>query len=70
MNNINEFIQKATVCACAKGDCFAYKDGGCSALTDSDFGKRKCPFFKTKEQVETEREAAEKRMRAVVGSEV
>lgn len=57
-------------CACNRGDCFACKDGKCVALADNSFGQRACPFFKTAEQVETERKAAKSRMLAIMGSEV
>lgn len=31
---------------CGRGGCFANGDGFCKILTDNDFGKRECPFFK------------------------
>ena len=40
---------------CRECGCFANKKGICEALSDTDFGGRECPFFKTKEDAETER---------------
>ena len=34
--------------SCKKKDCFANVKGTCSILTDTNFGKRECPFFKPK----------------------
>ena len=34
--------------------CFAYKDGCCVALKDTNFGDRKCPFFKVHTQAQEE----------------
>ena len=31
-------------------NCFAYTGRGCMALTDTNFGDRPCPFYKSKEQ--------------------
>lgn len=28
--------------------CLAYSGGKCSILHDTDFGEKKCPFYKTK----------------------
>lgn len=39
---------------CAKEDCAACSGGQCVALTDNDFGGKKCPFYKTREQNEKE----------------
>ena len=45
-------------------DCFAYNldDGGCRVLRDTRF-KKKCPFYKLKEQYERECYAARQRQR-------
>lgn len=48
---------------CNASACFAHKDGHCIALNDNDFGDKKCPFFKTKAQVEKERKKSEERLR-------
>ena len=47
---------------CVAGECFACEEGQCTVLVDNNFGTRKCPFFKTKEQVANEEEAYEKRL--------
>lgn len=31
-------------------DCFAHRDGRCTALTDTDFRRGRCPFYATAEQ--------------------
>lgn len=38
---------------CNKSECFANLSGECNILTDS-YGDRACPFFKTKEQHESD----------------
>lgn len=36
-------------------DCFAYSNGGvCACLSDSNFGIKPCPFYKTAAQNEKE----------------
>lgn len=32
--------------SCNRLDCFAYKDGNCVALNDTNFKGRPCPFYK------------------------
>lgn len=49
-------------CFCEKNECFAYKDGKCVALSDNQFGKRGCPFYKTNSQLAVQRVAVEKRL--------
>lgn len=39
---------------CRELTCFANENGYCSALGDTDFGMRRCPFFKTKEDALTD----------------
>lgn len=47
------------ICIHGKPDCFAWGTYGiCTALRDTDFGDRMCPFYKTREQMEEEQEAA------------
>lgn len=46
---------------CTEFECFAYKNGYCAVLVCSNFGKRKCPFFKTKEQFDLGQALSEKR---------
>lgn len=41
---------------CNREDCFACEGGQCVVLTNTNFGDRECPFFKTKEQAEKEKE--------------
>ena len=35
---------------CGERNCFAYEDGQCICLNDTEFGTGTCPFFKTKEE--------------------
>lgn len=46
--------------ACEKSTCFGFFRGRCAVLCDNNFGKRICPFFKTKEQ---------KRQQELIGKE-
>lgn len=46
---------------CAAADCAACEDGHCMALVKI-YKKRKCPFYKTKEQNEKEKADCEKRL--------
>ena len=47
--------RRKDICEHGHYDCFARgKNGYCRALSDTDFGYRDCPFYKTKEQVEKE----------------
>ena len=39
---------------CQVVECFACHESRCTVLIDNNFGGRRCPFFKTKEQVEGE----------------
>ena len=50
---------------CDKKECFACEEWNCLILTKNDFGNKECPFFKTKEQVEEEREYCRKRMNEI-----
>ncbi len=36
--------------ACKKKTCFANVKGVCNVLTDTNFGKRSCPFYKPKKE--------------------
>ena len=47
---------------CDKKSCFACEDFSCRILTTNDFGKKECPFYKTNQQVEEEKEYCRKRM--------
>ena len=47
---------------CAVEECAACEEGHCTILINNDFGTRKCPFFKTKEQAAKEKAYCEKRL--------
>lgn len=47
---------------CTMAECNACVECHCIALIDNDFGGKPCPFFKTKEQAEMEKEYCEKRL--------
>lgn len=49
---------------CTRTVCFACRTYGCTILNDSDFGDRKCPFFKTKKEFERDRELCRERITA------
>lgn len=43
------------ICIHGHYDCFARsRNGVCNALSDTDFGYRDCPFYKTDKQIEEE----------------
>ena len=46
--------KKHTKCKQEKAACFAYSDGFCVALKNTDFKERKCPFFKVQTQAQEE----------------
>ena len=48
--------------ACAEAECAACEQGYCTVLIDNDFGTRKCPFFKTREQAAKDKAYREKRL--------
>lgn len=48
-----------------KKDCFGYKMGKCTVLTDLVCSQGKCSFYKTREQYNRDREKAEKRNKEV-----
>lgn len=44
---------------CSHGtECFANDDKRCTVLKDTCFRGKKCPFFKTKEQLQKEQEGS------------
>ena len=47
---------------CAEIACFACKNSYCTSLRDNDFGKHKCPFFKTENQLHKERKRCQRRL--------
>ena len=50
MSNLNEKLNMDDVCG--QKSCFAYRDGHCDCLSDTDFNGRGCPFFKSMKQYE------------------
>lgn len=48
-----------------KRDCFAWHNDGCIALSEILCNRRKCPFYKTNEQAESERKKCEQRLSKV-----
>lgn len=54
--------------ACGKADCFGCKDGKCDVLMKNNFGGRDCPFFKTEEQVQTEKAYCAERLRKIINN--
>ena len=50
---------------CNKWDCAAFEKGKCVCLTDNNFGRRERPFYKTKEQAESERAYCQERMKQI-----
>ena len=41
-------------CKQGKRYCFAFTTRGCLALSNTDFGDKPCPFYKTRRQIEKE----------------
>ena len=50
---------------CNKVECGANEDGFCVCLLNNNFGKRECPFFKTKEQCEKEKAYCQERLATI-----
>ena len=48
--------------ACNVEECFACEEQHCIILAKKNFGNRKCPFFKTREQVAKEKAYREERL--------
>lgn len=49
---------------CLRAGCFAHtKEDTCRVLTDTRFGERECPFYKTGAQLAEERAASKARLR-------
>ena len=53
-------IEKCPTCGVA--ECAGCENGHCICLVNNNFGKRKCPFFKTKQQAKREKHYCEQRM--------
>ena len=59
----NKFGFKRVFPVCGKHrDCFANKDGRCICLSDNDFGKKDCPFYKNKTEAENEQRVCRERL--------
>lgn len=48
-------------CAKGKTDCFAWSKGNCTVLTNTLFGRRKCPFYKPDRQRRAELKELERK---------
>ena len=46
MEFVTKIIQNDVEPSCVRSDCFACEDEHCTILTNNDFGKRECPFYK------------------------
>ena len=55
-------LRKKRFQSCRKRSCAAYKTGYCNALSDTDFGGRECPFYKSEKQNTAERLACRERL--------
>lgn len=49
-------------CIHQHSDCFANVEGFCKVLTDTSFGLRDCPFYKSREQCDTELQQIRERL--------
>lgn len=58
---MKKYKESETPTCCAE-ECFGCQDGRCTVLSKNNFGTKKCPFFKTREQAETERANCEQRL--------
>ncbi len=47
---------------CNVTECFGNIEGHCFILVDNNFNGKRCPFFKTQEQVEAEKEYCQNRL--------
>ena len=52
---------------CNRAECFGCQEGECLVLIENNFGQKGCPFFKTKEQVESEKEYCRERLNEIRG---
>lgn len=43
-----QYIKNVPECKQHRRACLAYSGGKCKILTGTDFGEKKCPFYKTK----------------------
>ncbi len=58
-----KFKDRLPVCKDGRRACLAYRGGKCAALMDTEFGKKKCPFYKTKAMARMGREYGEAALR-------
>ena len=56
-------LRKKRFHSCRKRSCAAYDTGYCNALSDTDFGGRECPFYKSDQQNTAERKACRERLK-------
>ena len=61
VNNVDAVITEGAAPSlkdvCGQKGCFSYQEGRCQCLSDTDFGGRACPFFKTIKQYEKDLQA-------------
>ncbi len=55
---------------CENNRCFAYCFGQCKILTDSNFGGKPCPFYKSKERAAKDEAYAAKRLEKLGNAQV
>lgn len=53
---------KDVLCKQRLWDCFSFKEGCCTLLTDTEFGSKVCPFYATQSQVDKARQKAYDRL--------
>ena len=49
---------ESPICYWQKFDCNAYDSGVCIALASTQFKRGRCPFYKSREQAELEKQRA------------
>ena len=57
---MTERIHNRPPCWQFKKACLAFAEGRCKILHDTNFGKKPCPFYKTKAMVNVQLAAAKK----------
>ena len=50
-------------CLSNRESCFAYNEGRCRCLNDTDFKGKPCPFYDTRETVDAKDAAVHKRLK-------
>jgi hypothetical protein len=57
------FMNNNKICPpCGAVECAGCENGKCIFLTDNNFGEKGCPFFKTKEQAQKEKDYCQQRL--------